>query len=157
MRVPADMRRRSGLLPLLLLVGLTLDLPASAQYDTVRVAFNQITIEDGLSQGMIHDILQDRYGFMWFATKDGLNRYDGYTFNVFRHDPEDSSSLGNSVVLDLLEDRDGFLWVGTGSGLDVFEPATEIFRHIAFPSGRTETPAVISIAMLLFARRTEVS
>src|SRR5690606_18295206 len=131
------MRRRSGLIPLLVLAWLALGVPASAQYDTVHVAFNQITIQDGLSEGMINGILQDRAGYMWFATKDGLNRYDGYDFKVFRHDHEDSTSLGSSHVLGPLAARDGLLWVGTSSGLDVFDPATERFHHVVLPNNGT--------------------
>src|SRR5690606_15429942 len=131
------MRRRSGLIPLLVLAWLALGLSAHSQYDTVHVAFNQITIQDGLSEGMINGILQDRAGYMWFATKDGLNRYDGYDFRVFRHDPGDSTSLGSSHVLGLLAARDGLLWVGTSTGLDVFDPATERFHHVSLPSNGT--------------------
>lgn len=143
---PADIIRYSSLRGLLLTALVVLGISSSAQLDTIKVAFQQLTIEDGLSQGMIYDILQDRYGFMWFATKDGLNRYDGYTFNVLRHDPKDSNSLGNSLVLDLMEDHEGFLWVGTNSGLDVFDPATEIFHHVIFPNDGTGTPAINRIA-----------
>jgi len=66
---------------------------AQAQWDTLFLPFRSLTIEDGLSQGMVSSIIQDRAGFMWFATKDGLNRYDGYSFRVFRHDPADSTTV----------------------------------------------------------------
>ena len=67
--------------------------PASAQE---RVAFRHLTIADGLSQNAVSAIVQDRRGFMWFGTKDGLDRYDGYQFVVFRHDPFDSTSISDS-------------------------------------------------------------
>jgi len=104
--------------------------PAHAQWDTLALPFRALTIEDGLSQGMVNHILQDKYGFMWFATKDGLNRYDGYTFTVFRHDPEDSSTVRNNYIYTLLEDKQGRLWVGTAEGLDLFDRNTETFRHM---------------------------
>ncbi len=110
-------------------------LPAQAQEDTLFLPLRAITIEDGLSQGMVSSIIQDRAGFMWFATKDGLNRYDGYSFRVFRHDPADSTTVRDNFIQAIHEDRTGLLWVGTNSGLDVFDPATEIFHHYACTDG----------------------
>ena len=92
--------------------------------------FDPITIEDGLSHGTVWSILQDRRGFLWFATAGGLNRYDGYEFEVYLHDPEDPNSLAESIVLHLLEDREGTLWLGTrGRGVNRFDPATETLQH----------------------------
>jgi PAS domain S-box-containing protein len=93
------------------------------------LAFTHLTIEDGLSQGMVNAIYQDRQGFMWFGTKAGLNRYDGYRFTIFRNDPFDSTSLSNNYITTIFEDRHGRLWVGTGDGLNCFDPATEQFRR----------------------------
>ncbi|MDQ6813118.1 MAG: ATP-binding protein [Bacteroidota bacterium] len=94
-------------------------------------AFNAITINDGLSQGMVVRMLQDRYGFMWFATLDGLNRYDGYHFVVYRHNTQDQSSITKSFAECLFEDSKGRLWIGTISGgLDLFDRETETFIHI---------------------------
>lgn len=90
--------------------------------------FDQISIEDGLSQSSVHVILQDSRGFMWFGTQDGLNRYDGYTFKTYKPDPDVSNSLGDRWILSMLEDRDGFLWIGTRlGGLNRFDPRTETF------------------------------
>ncbi|MBK6753770.1 MAG: response regulator [Flavobacteriales bacterium] len=97
--------------------------------DTLLLPFRALTIEDGLSQGMVNTILQDKYGFMWFGTKDGLNRYDGYTFTVFRQDPEDSTTLRNNYIHSLYEDKQGRLWVGTGEGLELFDRDSERFIH----------------------------
>ncbi|MBK6754097.1 MAG: response regulator [Flavobacteriales bacterium] len=107
-----------------------MSLCSRAQEDTLYLPFRALTIEDGLSQGMVSSIIQDRAGFMWFATKDGLNRYDGYSFRVFRHDPADSSTVRDNFIQAIHEDRAGLLWVGTNSGLDVFDPVTEVFHHI---------------------------
>ena len=66
---------------------------------------------------------------MWIATDYGLNRYDGYSFQTFLHDENDSLSLSCNTVVSLFCDRDGQLWVGTNTGLDRFEPDIEAFTH----------------------------
>ncbi|HUM47206.1 MAG TPA: two-component regulator propeller domain-containing protein [Chitinophagales bacterium] len=92
--------------------------------------FELLTISDGLSQGMITCMLQDRFGFMWFGTKAGLNRYDGYNFVIYRHDPEDSTSLADNFIQSIFEDSKGRLWIGTANyGLDMFDRETETFYH----------------------------
>ncbi len=100
-----------------------------SQEDSVAYPFRALTIEDGLSQGMVTRIMQDGQGFMWFATKDGLNRYDGYKFKVFRNRIDDTLTIAENYVSELKEDRHGRMWVGTSSkGLDVFLPQTEVFH-----------------------------
>jgi signal transduction histidine kinase/ligand-binding sensor domain-containing protein/FixJ family two-component response regulator len=89
-----------------------------------------LSSELGLSQNVVQCSLQDATGFLWFGTKDGLNRFDGYGFKVFRHDPNDPTSLSDSYVFSLCQDEDGRLWVGTRTGLDLFDPARESFRHV---------------------------
>lgn len=99
--------------------------------DTVRLLAELITVNDGLPAGMTQAILQDRSGFLWFGTRDGLTRSDGYGFTVFRHDAADSSSLSDNIVIALFEDRDGTLWIGTESGrIDRYDPRTERFAHV---------------------------
>ena len=112
---------------MLALLSVVLCRPISAQEN---VRFKRLSIEDGLSQSTVEAIVQDHQGFMWFGTEDGLNRYDGYTFRKFKHDPDDPGSLADNNVWCLHVDRNGFLWVGTYSeGLDRFDPATESFEH----------------------------
>lgn len=94
------------------------------------IRFERLSIEDGLSQSSVYCILQDSRGFMWFGTDDGLNRYDGYHFTIYRHDPEDPHSISHNVVRALYEDRTGTLWIGTeGGGLNRFDRNTEQFIH----------------------------
>ena len=84
----------------------------------------------GLSHNTINTLLQDRQGFLWIGTADGLNRFDGYAFTVYRHDPGDSTSLSNNNIRALLEDRAGHLWVATDAGLNAYDPAHDHFvRH----------------------------
>jgi ligand-binding sensor domain-containing protein len=115
------------LILLLCLIGNAYSMP---QIDTIPLQFRHITIRDGLSQGMVNWITQDKYGFMWFATKDGLNRYDGYEFKVYRQDPADSNTVGNSFITVIKEDSKGRLWVGTSTGLDIFDREKETFIHL---------------------------
>ena len=81
-----------------------------------RIIFNHLTIDDGLSQSSVTCILQDKKGFMWFGTQDGLNRYDGYNIKVFKNNPNDSSSLTNNFIFSILEDRSGTLYIETQGG-----------------------------------------
>lgn len=92
--------------------------------------FNHLGVEDGLSQSVINCILEDKNGFMWFGTQDGLNRYDGYNLEVFKRNPEDTNSLSNNFVYSIKQDHKGIIWIGTnGGGLNSFNPATGKFLH----------------------------
>ena len=92
------------------------------------ISFRQLSQEDGLSQSNITDIIQDRRGFMWIATEDGLNRYDGYTFLKFHG----THGLPNDQVTVLLETQDGMIWIGTRwGGLAMLDPATLQFAKYA--------------------------
>lgn len=92
--------------------------------------FEYIGVADGLSSNSITNIFQDRRGFLWFGTLEGLNRYDGYTFTIFRHDVQDSTSLGSNRTLSIYEDRSGSLWVGTeDAGLNRYDQAAGRFYH----------------------------
>ncbi len=107
------------LLPAWLAVGLLAALlpadPLAAQSRNIR--FERISIEEGLSQGTVNCMLQDRVGFMWFGTQDGLDRYDGRRFEALAHDPDDPATLNDNWILALLEDAaTGDLWVGTQTG-----------------------------------------
>ena len=106
-------------------------LPGHASQDNIR--FQHITLKQGLSQESVLAILQDKQGFMWFATEDGLNRYDGYSFKVFNHHESDPFSLSSDYVLALAEDLQGNLWVGTdGGGLNLYHPGNQSFTQFRY-------------------------
>jgi ligand-binding sensor domain-containing protein/serine phosphatase RsbU (regulator of sigma subunit) len=97
-----------------------------AQRDAL--SFERISVEDGLSQNTVYDILQDHMGFLWFGTEDGLNRFDGVNFKKYTHRVNDSLSLSNNRVISIIEDSKHRLWVGTiGGGLNLFERETGTF------------------------------
>src|SRR5687767_4969000 len=78
-----------------------------------NLKFKHFTTNEGLSQNHVLAILKDRKGYMWFGTEEGLNRYDGYEFVVYKHDVENKNSIGANYIYDVLEDRSGTLWVAT--------------------------------------------
>ena len=78
--------------------------------------FVRIGVDRGLSQPTINDIVQDQQGFLWVATQEGLNRYNGYEFKTYFHEPQDPSSLNHDYVWSLFVDSAGVLWVGTDGG-----------------------------------------
>lgn len=91
--------------------------------------FKQLEVRDGLSHNQINHIFRDSKGFMWFSTASGLNRYDGYKFKVFFHNPNDNYSLPDNLVLSVQEDINGKLWIHTGNGHTVFNPEKEEFEQ----------------------------
>ena len=95
-----------------------------------QVKFRAIGTEQGLSVGFVQCVLQDKKGFMWFGTQDGLNKYDGYEMRVFRNNPKEKSSISNNDVLCIYEDKNQTLWIGTnGGGLEEYDPILNRFTH----------------------------
>lgn len=86
-----------------------------------------LNIQNGLSQNTVNTILQDKKGFMWFGTKDGLNRYDGQSFRIFKHDFNNKYSIGNNFITTLYEADNGDIWVGTDAGIYIYKPEEEAF------------------------------
>jgi ligand-binding sensor domain-containing protein/signal transduction histidine kinase len=93
------------------------------------IRFSHLSGSQGLSQRRVTSILQDKLGFMWFGTQFGLNRYDGYRFKVFKHQPDDPRSLSGVSVYALFLDHLGTMWVASGVILDRFDARTETFAH----------------------------
>jgi len=96
--------------------------------------FERITIKDGLSQSTVNSIIQDKEGFLWFATYDGINRYDGYNFKIFRNISNDENSLSYNGTENLYLDKSGYIWVVNNGkeGLDRFDPKTEKFTRFKY-------------------------
>lgn len=93
-----------------------------------HLKFQYLQTNDGLSQSNVLRIMQDSRGFMWFGTRDGLNRYDGYKFTVYKNDPKNKNSISNNYVPDIIESADGNLWIATwGGGVNHFDRATGVF------------------------------
>ncbi|MDP3830621.1 MAG: two-component regulator propeller domain-containing protein, partial [Ignavibacteriaceae bacterium] len=90
-------------------ITLTFFIQANPQPKNIK--FDQIGLEQGLSQSSVYAITQDAFGFMWFGTDDGLNRYDGYSISIFKHNPNDSNTISDNTILSLLSDKKGDLWI----------------------------------------------
>lgn len=93
----------------------------------IKPRFEHLSIQQGLSQSSVLTMLQDRKGFLWVGTADGLNRYDGYKFKQYRQNSTDTTSIGNNYINALAEDAQGIIWVGTRGGLYAFDWKTESF------------------------------
>ena len=92
---------------------------------TGDINFDRISIEQGLSQANVYAIVQDKTGFIWLGTTDGLNKFDGYGFTLYKHDPQNQNSLSNNRITSICESSDtdaDVIWIGTIDGLNRFEP-----------------------------------
>jgi len=95
-----------------------------------HLRFETISLEQGLSQSTVFCMLQDSQGFMWFGTEDGLNKYDGYNFTIYKHDPENPNSGSYTYIQAMIEDRSGMIWFGTSEGgLVRFNRNLDQFTH----------------------------
>ena len=93
--------------------------------------FKHYTVRDGLSQSVVTCILQDEKGFMWFGTQDGLNRYDGYNFKVFRNNPKDSTTLRDNFIFSIYQSNNGPLYFETQQGnFHRYNPISESFEIV---------------------------
>jgi len=100
----------------------------NAQIPSIK--FAHITIDNGLSQSTVISVLQDRKGFMWFGTQDGLNKFDGYSFTIYKYDPFDSTTISDNYIRCIYEDKLGTLWIGTeNGGLNRFNRDKETFER----------------------------
>lgn len=108
------------------------------QAEDANLLFHHYQVENGLSNNMVTACVQDKDGYIWIGTRDGLNRFDGYNFKGFRQD-SDSHSLGSNWISCLACDSTGNLWVGTLSGLYEYIPENESFKHIPFTTNKSIT------------------
>ncbi len=132
------MRASVGIRLGLLLVGLYLTvLAGQAQVD---YRFQHLTTSDGLPENTGEALLQDKDGFIWIGSQNGLARFDGYQFKVYKHEPDNAASLSNNHIQALLQDDRGFIWVNTRNGLNCLDPAMDTFwTYQPVPGQMTET------------------
>ncbi len=123
-------------------------LAAASFAQPAAVRFDRLGLEDGLPQSTVMATLQDRQGFLWVGTEDGLGRYDGYDFETFRHDPADPRSLSDNYIIALHQTHDGTLWVGTSDGgLNRFDGGSfKAFRHDPDDAGSLTHDRVTDLA-----------
>lgn len=112
------------------------------------IRFTRLSTQEGLSQTRVDQVVQDDQGFMWFGTQYGLDRYDGYKFKVFKHEPGRTDGLSGVDISSLFKDRSGSLWIGCEEYLDKFDPVTETFTHyrIQADDARGETLPITNIS-----------
>ncbi len=95
--------------------------------------FERLSVDNGLSQNSVTCILQDNKGLMWFGTNDGLNKYDGYSFTIYRKEYDNSNSIGSNNITDVIEDNTDRLWIGTQAGLYIFDRKNNKFENFKLP------------------------
>jgi signal transduction histidine kinase/ligand-binding sensor domain-containing protein/CheY-like chemotaxis protein len=106
------------------------------------------TLEDGLSQVSSNDLLQDRSGFIWIATADGLNRFDGKEFKHFKYKESDTLSVSGNFINKLLDDNTGKIWVGTnGNGLNYYDQYMDVFHRVKLKHSESENEIISSLAV----------
>jgi len=114
------------------------------------ISFQRITINEGLSLSSVYQIFQDSHGFMWFATEDGLNKYDGQNFVIYNHTPGRNNTLSHRWIEHILEDRNGQLWLGSRRGVSVLDPSTDrIYSFVHDPDDRNSISGDTTLCMYL--------
>ena len=111
------------LLSMLPVLSFCIPLSADARIYDIR----SFSVDEGLSQSMAYCILQDSRGFIWIGTQDGLNRYDGQHFSIFKHNPRDPDTVGSDRFFSIYEGADSRIWLGTDKGIDIYDPSLEKF------------------------------
>lgn len=128
--------------------------PACAISGIVDVRFRTYSTGDGLSQATALSMAQDGAGFLWIGTQDGLNRFDGYGFKVFKHVRNRPATLSDNAITALAADQDGSLWVGTqAGGLDHYDPVLDRFERYAADPMRGDSVASENVTALMIDRR----
>ena len=140
------MLKKISILIILIIIIFTLQASAEIQNrGQISPVFDQITREDGLANLSVSSITQDRYGFLWFATQNGLNRYDGREFKTYKSDPYSDSGLIHNLIQTMYYDEDNHqLWLGTYQGLSQFDISSENFINY-YPEENNFNPVIIAI------------
>ncbi|WP_071120923.1 ligand-binding sensor domain-containing protein [Romboutsia timonensis] len=112
---------------LLIILLITTNIVYVSAYNNIN--FKNITSEDGLSQGTVETIIQDDQGYIWLGTNDGLCRYNGYEFKIYKHDEELENSITNNYIVDINQDNLGNIWVGTANGLSKIDTKTDLITN----------------------------
>lgn len=108
--------------------------------------FNHLTTNNGLSNNYVYEVLQDQAGFLWFATDDGLNKYDGYDFIVYRNNLSDKNSISGNSIWTIKEDESGKIWIGTKNGfINCYDPITDKFVRWKISSNITKENSITTI------------
>lgn len=123
---------------LVILITLCGGMPLISQDSDIR--FRHIGIKDGLSQSYPRCIMQDRNGYIWIGTEEGLNRYDGYNFKIYYHEPHNPNSISDSNIYRLHEEPPGIIWSSTRNGLNRFDPVTGSFTRFYHDPENPQTP-----------------
>lgn len=110
-------------------VGKTEGLVVLPLRDGSDIRFTHVTSAEGQPHSRVAEITQDDFGFLWFTTQDSIQRFDGYKFKEFRHDPKNPNSPSGSDSLTMFKSRSGKLWIGADQYLDLYDPVTETFTH----------------------------
>lgn len=111
------------------IVTLLLLIPLCTSGQPVDIRFSRLDINNGLSQNHINCIYKDTRGFIWIGTMAGLNRYDGNTFKVYKHNTTDTATISDNFITNVVQGSDGNFWIGTRNGYNIFDPRTEVFLH----------------------------
>jgi ligand-binding sensor domain-containing protein len=125
---------RARLVLIAAVLSMSRPLAAAELLSSGAARFVRLSTQHGLSQDTVTCILQDHRRFLWFGTEEGLNRYDGYAFQVFKHQAQDPRSLPSNFIMSLFEDHEHRLWVATLGGLSLFDEATDSFRTFRSPA-----------------------
>src|SRR5687767_9416421 len=142
------MNRLASSLVVLLLAWCTISAQQPALY------FEKLTTENGLSHNKVNCVLQDHRGFIWLGTDDGLNRYDGYNFDIYRYEPGNPTTISGNIITDMVEDKQGLLWIATADGgltrYDYRLPPAKQFKQYKHVPGDTNSIPINLINTLLF-------
>jgi len=132
------------LIKLAIITQVILLLTVTKIYSQENFVFENFSIPQGLSNPTINTIMEDKYGFLWLGTNDGLSRYDGYEFKVYKNNPSDSTSLPGNSILAISEDRNGDLWIGGNNVLARYDRKNDDFLKATFDREQNLNQPVIT-------------